>query len=121
MRQKHLIYNFSIFFVFFPIFLFLTGCEGPVEQAGKEIDETVEQQREKLQKTEDEVKKLREELAQAREEYRKAGEELAVARQERQQALDKIQNDLNNGATVPEDKQEQAGKIPRENRESQVQ
>jgi septal ring factor EnvC (AmiA/AmiB activator) len=121
MRQKQLIYNFSIFFIFFPIFLFLAGCEGPAEQAGKEIDETVEQQREKLRKAEDETEKLREELAQAREEYRKAEEELAVARQERQQALDKMQNVLNDGETVPEGKQDQVEQIPRKNQESQPQ
>lgn len=122
MRQKQLTKSLSIIFLFFAVFFFLAGCEGPAEQAGKEIDETVEQQRERLKETEAEIEQLRQELAQVKEENQKAEEELAIARQQRQQALEEMQKGLNEEVPVQSpNPQEQTNQIPQESQEQQPQ
>lgn len=113
MTQKQLTYPLLVLFL--PVFLFLAGCDGPAEKAGQEIDETVEQQREKFQETEAEIERLREELAQVKKENQKAEEELAIARQLRQQALDEMQKGLNVETPVQsQNTQEQTNQVLQE-------
>ena len=117
MTQKQPTNPLLILFLFLPVFFFLAGCDdGPAEQAGKEIDETVEQQREKFQETEAEIEQLRQELTQVKEENQKAEEELAIARQQRQQALDEMQKGLNVEETPVQSQttEEQTNQVPQE-------
>lgn len=80
MTLKTMAYTLSIF-----LLLTLTaGCDGPTEEAGENIDQTVEMQKEKL-------KEAKEEIAEAKEELQEQQEELTQARKERDQAMMKLQ------------------------------
>ena len=82
------------------LFLFLlpVGCDGPAEEAGEEVDETVEMQTEKLDKAQHEIaeakaeiKELQEELAAARKERDEAQKRLNESESQRQRILQEIE------------------------------
>ncbi len=95
-HQKKLVYVLSLCF----LFLLLPGCDGPAEEAGEKIDETVEKQKENLEdakneitEAREEIEELKDELAQARQERDEAKTRLEEAEQERQRILKEMEQE----------------------------
>lgn len=89
-HQRMLVYVLSLCFLFF----LLPGCDGPAEEAGEKIDESVQKQKEQFEEADKEIaeakaeiENLRKELTQARQERDEAKARLEEAKQERQQIL----------------------------------
>lgn len=89
-HQRMLVYVLSLCFLFF----LLPGCDGPAEEAGKKIDETVQEQKEQFEEAESEIAEakseiedLKNELTQARQKRDEAKARLEEAEQERQRIL----------------------------------
>jgi len=107
--MKHTILSRVTLIVF--LFLLPVGCDGPAEEAGEEVDETVEMQKEKLDKARDEIaeakaeiKELQEELAAARRERDEAKNRLDESEQQRQRILQEIEQ---SGMANPDFKDQQ--------------
>lgn len=79
-QKRTLVFLFSLFFV-----VALSGCDGPAEEAGEEVDEAVQMQKEQLEETQ-------EEIAEAKAQIKDLQEELAEARQERDEAKAGLEN-----------------------------
>lgn len=103
----------TLFRVTLILFLFLlpVGCDGPAEEAGEEVDETVQMQKEKLDKAQDEIAEakaeiteLQEELAEARQERDEAKNKLDESEQQRQRILQEIEQ---SGMTNPDNEDQQ--------------
>jgi F0F1-type ATP synthase membrane subunit b/b' len=93
-HQRMLVCVFSLFFLFF----LLPGCNGPAEEAGEKIDETVQEQQGQFDEAEKEIAKakaeienLRNDLTQARLERDEAKAGLEKAEQERRRILKEME------------------------------
>lgn len=67
---------------------FLAACDGPAEEAGEKLDETVEETKEQIEEAQQEIEEAREEIQENR-------EELSEAQQKRQKA---VQDDSGTGS-----------------------
>jgi peptidoglycan hydrolase CwlO-like protein len=99
-HQRMLVYVFSLFFLFF----LLPGCDGPAEEAGKKIDDAVQEQKRQFDDAEKEIAKakaeiedLRNDLTQTRLERDEAKARLEKVEQERQQILKQMEESNTSG------------------------
>mgnify|MGYP001036180100 CR=1 FL=1 len=104
MKQKRtLIFLFSL--CFFAVAL--SGCDGPAEEAGEEVDEAVQMQKEQLEDSQEEIaeakariEELKEDLAEARQERDQAKTRLEKSEQDRQRILKEIEQSTMGGDTT---------------------
>ena len=98
--KKTLIYLLALAF----FIVLLQGCDGPAEEAGEEVDEAVQMQKEQLEDAQEkiaeakaQIEDLQEELTEARQERDQARARLEESEQERQRILAEMER---SGAAV---------------------
>ena len=106
--------NFRIILICF-FLIFLTGCEGPAEQAGENLDEQVTAARKEVEDLKRQVDDYKQTIKQTREELADSKEQLALARQELEETKLSRQEILQQMASVQKKAQAEATPEGRQN------